>query len=394
MFWILATLLIGFALLFVLVPLFKPIRLDAASEQRQALVRARSAGVLSADEFDARSAQLPPIEVQPHAPLWIGGLLMVLLSTGALLGYQHFGAPQALDPRRVAASAPACAEGQMSMAEAISALEARLAQSPDDVEGWMLLGRSYRSEERFADASRAFSEAQRVAPDEPDVLVDLAEAQALNAAQRIFPQSALDLLQHAIALQPEHQRAHWLLGIADLQAGRPADAASRWETLLALLPEDASARVSLIEQINDARQNAGLPPLQMTASTTDASRGTPGQGTHQIHVKVSLDPALQSQVNPEDIVFVFARAAEGPRMPVAVERLTAAQLPAEITLDDADNAMPNLSLSQMTQVVVGARISKSGNAIPQPGDLEAISPAFPLTEQVRELELQINRVIE
>ena len=81
-------------------------------------------------------------------------------------------------------------------------------------------------------------------------------------------------------------------------------------------------------------------------------------------------------------------------MPVAVERLTAAQLPAEITLDDADNAMPNLSLSQMTQVVVGARISKSGNAIPQPGDLEAISPAFPLTEQVRELELQINRVIE
>lgn len=393
MFWILATLLIALASLFPLVPLFKPDLSDPAAIQRRALRDARHAGVLSETEFTARSAELPAATASPRAPLWLGAGLLLVLSSGALLGYQHFGSPGALDAASQVASPDANGQPQMSMAEAMSALEARLAQNPEDLEGWMLLGRSYRSEERFTDALRAFNEAQRLAPDHPDVLVDLAEAQALNAPQRVFPETALTLLHRAIDLQPAHQRAHWLLGIADMQAGRPADAAARWETLLGLLPADADARGSLIEQINSARQSANLPALADTAPTAPAADAS-AAAAHQIRIRVSLDPALQSRAQPDASVFVFARAAEGPRMPVAVERLTVAQLPAEIVLDDADSAMPSMKLSQLSQVIVGARVSASGNAIPQPGDLEVLSPAFALTQQGSELELQINRVVE
>lgn len=393
MFWILATLLIALASLFPLVPLFKPDLSDPAAIQRRALRDARHAGVLSETEFTARSAELPAATASPHAPLWLGAGLLLVLSSGALLGYQHFGSPGALDAASQVASPDANGQPQMSMAEAMSALEARLAQNPEDLEGWMLLGRSYRSEERFTDALRAFNEAQRLAPDHPDVLVDLAEAQALNAPQRVFPETALTLLHRAIDLQPAHQRAHWLLGIADMQAGRPADAAARWEMLLDLLPADADARGSLIEQINSARQSANLPALADTAPTAPAADASAG-AAHQIRIRVSLDPALQSRAQPDASVFVFARAAEGPRMPVAVERLTVAQLPAEIVLDDADSAMPSMKLSQLSQVIVGARVSASGNAIPQPGDLEVLSPAFALTQQGSEVELQINRVVE
>lgn len=393
MFWILATLLIALASLFVLVPLFKSDLSDPAAVQRRALRDARHAGVLSETEFATRSAELPAMTASPRAPLWLGAGLLLVLSAGALLGYRHFGEPDALNPERRVASQATSEQPQMSMAEAMSALEARLAASPDDLEGWMLLGRSYRSEERFADALRAFTEAQRLAPDQPDVLVDLAEAQALNAPQRVFPETALSLLHRAIELQPAHQRGHWLLGIADMQAGRPADAAARWETLLALLPSDSEARNSLIEQINSARQSANLPPLADTASAAPATAAS-APASRQIRIRVSLDPALQSRTQPEASVFVFARAATGPRMPVAVERLTVAQLPAEIVLDDADSAMPSMKLSQLSEVVIGARVSASGNAIPQPGDLEVLSPAFPLSEQANELSLQINRVVE
>ena len=393
MFWILATLLIALAALFVLLPLFKSELSDPAAIQRRALRDARHAGVLSETELAARSAELPAVSVSPRAPLWLGAGLLLVLSAGALLGYQHFGSPAALDAASQLASPDANGQPPMSMAEAMSALEARLAQNPEDLEGWMLLGRSYRSEERFADALRAFNEAQRLAPDHPDVLVDLAEAQALNAPQRAFPETALALLHRAIALQPAHQRAHWLLGIADMQAGHPGDAAARWETLLALLPADAEARSSLIEQINSARQSAHLPALADTAPTAPVADAT-ATATRQIRIRVSLDPALMSRAQPDASVFVFARAAEGPRMPVAVERLSVAQLPAEVVLDDADSAMPSMKLSQLNQVVVGARVSASGNAIPQPGDLEVLSPAFALTQQGSELVLQINRVVE
>ncbi len=187
MFWILATLLIALAALFVLLPLFKSELSDPAAIQRRALRDARHAGVLSETELAARSAELPAVSVSPRAPLWLGAGLLLVLSAGALLGYQHFGSPAALDAASQLASPDANGQPPMSMAEAMSALEARLAQNPEDLEGWMLLGRSYRSEERFADALRAFNEAQRLAPDHPDVLVDLAEAQALNAPQRAFP---------------------------------------------------------------------------------------------------------------------------------------------------------------------------------------------------------------
>jgi cytochrome c-type biogenesis protein CcmH len=156
-----------------------------------------------------------------------------------------------------------------------------------------------------------------------------------------------------------HQRSRWFLGIAQRQASQPAEAARTWEPLLAVV--DAAAAAPLREQINGARAEAGLPPLAAAASPAQAG----------LKVKVTVAPELAAKIPPNASLFVIARQAGGPPMPVAVEKLPAQDFPREVVLDDGDSPMPTMKLSQLDQVHVLARISASGNAMPQPGDFEA-----------------------
>jgi cytochrome c-type biogenesis protein CcmH len=163
--------------------------------------------------------------------------------------------------------------------------------------------------------------------------------------------------------QPQHQRARWVLGIAMRQAGKPADAATIWEPLLAQV--DAKTAAPLRAQIDVARGEAGLPPLPAAApATADPTL---------LQVQVRLDPEFAARVRPrgDASVFVIARAPGGPPMPVAVEKHGVQELPFTASLDDGDSPMPTQKLSAMQEVEVIARLSMSGNAIPQAGDLES-----------------------
>ncbi len=269
--------------------------------------------------------------------------------------YLSVGTPNSLDPR--AAQAP------KTLPDAIAQLEAELQRDPNQIEGWHLLARAYSAQGRLPEARDALARAIKLDPDSPDLLAEGAELRALAAPERRFDDEAVAMLRHALQQQPMHQRARWFLGIAQRQAGQPGEAAKTWEPLLTAV-EPATA-ASLRAQIDSARAEAGLPPLPAAAATAAANPA------ESVRVKVALAPALAAQLPENASVFVIARQAGGPPMPVAVEKLPARGFPIEVTLDDGDSLMPTLKLSQLDKVEVLARVSASGNATPQPGDLEA-----------------------
>ena len=296
-------------------------------------------------------------------PLWRGRTApLPLLSLVAALMlatfglYRLVGTPAALDP--VARKAPD------TLQDAIAQLQARLQRDPRSVEGWRLLGRARAANEQVTQARDAYARAAKLAPDEPDVLVEAAESRALADPQHRFDAQAVAMLQHALDVQPEHQRARWFLGISQRQAGQPAEAAKTWEPLLARV--DAAATGPLRTQIDLARAEAGLPPLP-------AAEAAAAPAGNALRVAVSLDPELAARVRlrADASVFVIARAPDGPPMPIAAEKHGVAELPFTASLDDADSPMPTQKLSGLQEVEVIARLSMSGDATPQPGDLES-----------------------
>ena len=312
---------------------------------------------------------------QPRPLAGLGMLVLLTLVTG--LTYRLVGTPTALDPAQH--SAPT------SFAEAISRLEARLERDPGQVEGWQLLARSYAAEGRLGEARDALARAVKLLPDNPDLLVEAAEARAMVAENHDLDAESVAMLRQALALQPMHQRARWFLGIAQRQAQQPAEAARTWEPLLDLV--DANTVAGLREQIDAARSDAGLPPLP--AGKPESAAPT----TASINVSVSLDPALAMRLTDDAVVFVIARQPGGPPMPVAVEKLSAMQLPLVITLDDGDSLMPTLKLSQLEKVEISARVSASGDAAARPGDFEA-TPVVVATASNAVAAMLIDRVVE
>jgi cytochrome c-type biogenesis protein CcmH len=321
----------------------------------------------------------------------------------AVLLYRGVGDPRGLDP---ATATSAAAVDAPALEDATSKLAARLAKDPDDAEGWLLLGRAYKTMQRFPEARDALANANRLAPDEPDTMVEYAESLALASPDRRLAGDALALLDQALAADPSHQRGLWLRGIAMLQDERYGDAVAVWEKLLEQLPPGSDVAQSVVEQIAQARARAGMPAL---AERTDAPAGaapapapaatpaaTPADdvGATRLVVEIALAPELESRISPGDTLFVFARAPQGPKMPLAIQRIPVPEFPATIVLDDSMGMMPALKLSQAAEVVVGARVSKSGNAAPQSGDLEIISAPLAVATQRTPVKLVIDRIVQ
>ena len=288
-------------------------------------------------------------------PLWRVRPLPVFAAIAGLglataLLYRVVGAPAALDPVQ--------RELPETMDEAIARLETELERDPNQVDGLRLLARAYLQREQPAKARDAYARAVKLAPDDPDLLAESAEARALADPQRRFDDAAIAQLRQALRAQPMHQRARWFLGIAQRQRGEHAAAAKTWEPLLGVV--DANTAAALRPQIDAARSDAGLPPLPASAPAP----------TPALEVRVSIDPALAQRM-PDASVFVIARVPDGPRMPVAAEKHPLSGLPASITLDDADSPMPTQKLSSLREVELVARLSRSGNAMRQEGDVES-----------------------
>lgn len=289
----------------------------------------------------------PLIRRRPGIGGTLAGAALVLVSSLYLL----VGTPAALDAANVRAPE--------TLAGAIQRLEAELARKPDQPDGWRLLADAYRAEGRAPDVARALGQAVAHSPPDADLLAQAAEARALAAPDHQFDKQALGYLQRALAAQPDHQRSRWFLGVAQRQSGNAAAAASTWQALLADV--DPATATALRPQIDAARADAGLAPLP--ADAVPAAR--------TLTIDVDIAPELRDGLPADATVYILAREPGGAPMPVAAKRLSLADLPAKVTLTDADSPMPTRRLSQLPKVEVLARVSRSGVANAASGDPES-----------------------
>ncbi|OEC60373.1 c-type cytochrome biogenesis protein CcmI [Pseudomonas sp. ENNP23] len=369
-FWLAAGLLLLVALAFLLIPVLRG-RKAQAEEDRTALNVAlyqerlaelqaqHEAGTLTEAQLEAGRAEAArelladtegaaadrSARLGRALPLF-AALLVPALGLGL---YAHWGSSDKVQLAREMREQPRTIE------EMTARLEKAVQAQPDSAEGWYFLGRTYMAQERPVDAAKAYERAVQIAGRQPELLGQWAQA-LYFASQKRFTPEVQALTEDALKADPNEVTSLGLLGIAGFEEGRFKDAIGYWERLIAVLPQDDPSRAALQGGIDRARERLA------ENGETLPERETLTKSMPQLKVRVDLAAALKDKVQPGDTVFIFARAAEGPPMPLAVKRLTVKDLPAEVVLSDADAMMPQLKISNFPQVQLVARVSREGNA--------------------------------
>ncbi len=298
-------------------------------------------------------------------------LLTVAVPVAAVLLYGQLGNPRAAATVALAqAPEPHAQAADNDMALAINALAQRLRASPEDADGWYMLARSYETLGRYNDAVAAYQEVLRLVPGQPAVLADLADA-LLSARQGQSDAASIAAVAQALQADPDQPKALALAGMMALRRGDAADALTHWERLRALLPPDSEAARQIQTNIAQARAMAASGTAAPGAAAPDPSAGA-SVTTGRLAGQARIADALRDQVRPTDTVFILARPMEGSRMPVAILKMQAADLPRAFVLDDSTAMSPEATLSKAGKVRVEIRVSRSGNAAAQAGDLNGV----------------------
>jgi cytochrome c-type biogenesis protein CcmH len=326
-----------------------------------------------------------PAEATPPARVWpvnsraVVAALAVIIPTISGLLYWELGNQQAIT--LPSASLPMVQGGSdyaHQTSEGLDALSERLKkkleQNPNDGVGWALLARSYVEIGRHADAMPMYEKAMKLIPDDPQLLVDYADALGMLDGRKLAGKPEL-LIQQALKIDPKHVKALMMAGTVSFDRKEFGQAAQYWERAGANLPTDAEGEVrrELLSGIAEAKGLAGGKPAMVKAVSGAAISTKPGGQAVAISGTVSLAPSLAGKGAPTDTLFVFARAMNGPPMPVSIVRAAKQDLPFAFRLDDSTSPMPSRKLSDAGTVVIVARLSKSGQAMPQSGDLEGMS---------------------
>ena len=426
-FWIMAAGLIGLALLFVLPPLFSKreqtedvdqdeLNLAVFRQQVQELEADLAADKLDQQQYNAARRDLERellydvtgkgTGVDSSGGRWAAALLAIAVPAAAVSLYLYLGNSSIIPTLEAIASGQAPAThpgpgGEMPPLEVmVQRLADKMEQNPANLEGWMMLGRTYFAVGQPQRALDALEKAYGLEPENPDVLVAYAEAVAASQDSELAGRPA-ELIQAALKVDPKHSSARWLEGLVSFQAAEYAQAAEQWGALVATFdPEDEEA-AELRRYVAEARTRAGMEPEPVPKAAspeTDASQVAevigeasadtaapdqqaatkPAAAGTSVTVEVSLAEPLWPQADVKDSIFIYAKAVSGPPMPLAAHRARVEDLPLTVTLDDSMAMIPAMKLSGFPEVTVGARISKSGQAIPQSGDLEGeVSPVKP-----------------
>jgi len=284
----------------------------------------------------------------------------------AVLLYLQLGTPDALEPQAKSAATPtqhAGGDNTATMEQLVASLAAKLQEEPENPEGWFMLGRSYMSMGRYPEAADAFQRVLEQVGDEPSVMLRYADALAMAQGGKMEGKP-FELIKQALLLKPDDTTGLWLAGLGYEEQGEYEKAVQHWRKLETLLVDDPDSLNEVRNLIARAEQKLGRTVTVETAPAKPAAVSGVA-----LNVTVSLDAALQDKVSAEDTVFIFARAMEGPPMPLAAVRKQVRDLPITVTLDDSMAMMPQMKLSNYAKVLIGARISRSGTATAQSGDL-------------------------
>jgi cytochrome c-type biogenesis protein CcmH len=308
--------------------------------------------------------------------------------------YLWLGNTKALLPQPAAEQMPMAGMeeegGHANISSVLENLTARLREQPDDVEGWLMLGRTYAIMRRFTDAKSAYEKVMALSPDNAEYITDYADIVAMVNDGSLIGKPE-ELINKALRLDPGNPKALALAGTVEFEKKRYKQAAGYWEKLLALVPPGTQLEQSVRDSIAESNSLAAgkgsivaraqeqsspgsqTPPPGQNQPGSAAAAGAGGPSSGTLSGKVTLSPAMAGKASPNDSLYVFARAKIGPRAPLATLRLQVKDLPANFTLNDS-MARSGVQLSTFAdEVVVGARISKSGSPMPQPGDLQGLS---------------------
>jgi cytochrome c-type biogenesis protein CcmH len=275
-------------------------------------------------------------------------LFVVLLSAGF---YFYLG-----DASRIAEKNAEKPMTQESVEQMVTEFAAKMEKEPDNLKGWAMLARSYRILGRNAEAANAYARAGSFIDSDPQLLADYADVLAANANGN-FAGKPQQLINKALALDPNNLLALWLSGTAAFNAQNYKAAVQSWEKLAIQLPPDTDEARAIASSIAEARKKGGLAPA-----------GTPAISNQRVSGQVGISSALQSKVKAGDILMVIARKP-GERMPVAVLKTAVTAFPISFVLNDSLAMSPNALISQLPEVSVEVRISKTGMAMPESGDL-------------------------
>jgi len=408
-FWIISAAMILVALAFIAPSLLRASELQESDRDKQNVVIARerladlkkehAVGSLSDEEYEQTKLELEQallIDLESggdaggSAGAGKGNFLALLFSALFVVAatvsvYLYLGTPQLIDPQVMVAQQSS--DGKLpSIEEMMTTLVERLEANPEDAEGWYLLGRTHMAMKDYQSAAFAFDKLNQLAGEQPSIMLALADALAMSAGGDMQGRPA-ELIRKAVTLAPEDQTALWLAGMVENQSGNYARALEHWRHLKPMLADDPDATQQVDRLIAAAER-------QLTASGLDSvpEKTAVIPSDTAISARISLSAELAAKVKPGESLFVYARALTGPKMPLAAVRLKAGDLPTTVELNDAQAMVPGMNLSKFPQVVVGARISRSGNAIAASGDLLGeVSPVTVNNQAV--VELVIDSVI-
>ena len=291
--------------------------------------------------------------------------VLLLMPLAGLILYQNIGTPTAINiptvtPQQAATSEDPHSGQQPQMDDMVAQLQQRMAENPDDPEGWLILGRSLKTMQRYDEAETALSNANRLVPDNPLIMVELAEARLFKSGKAEISADNRQLIEAALAIDPQQQKALWLLGMAAAQNGEEARAIELWQRLLHQLDPASGAAQSVGQQIEAAQLRMGE-----TAAAPVAGSGP------EFSVSISIADEFRETVPANAVLFVFVHPTGTRGMPLAVKRLSARAFPQSIQFSDADLLRPDSSLEDFDQLDISARISISGIANAASGDYQA-----------------------
>lgn len=398
-FWIICTLLLLIALVFVVLPLWRGSAKNNSVQRDHAnleIFRDQIAemdadlrnGLLTQDMYEQGKRELQSrlldevgedknvTTATVHSRLKVLSLVLIILLPLFAIGlYAKIGNYSALSPSSGHANSNRV-DSVVSEAT-IKELEKKVAANPDDAESLFQLARAYSELERYTDAVQAYDRLTQMVPNEAALWVEYADVLAMASGSKLAG-TPTKLLDKALAIDSNNFKGLALSGSAAMEREDYAATVRYWEKLLKLLPQD-DANVKMVETgIQHARallaqKGGGKVPMQIAQAPAREQAPAVQGGKEAISGNVVLSDAVKSKANPDDTLFVLVRAAQGPKMPLAIVRKQVKDLPLKFTLDDSTAMSPQMRMSNFDQVVVIARISKSGNAMTQPGDLQGMS---------------------
>ncbi len=390
-FWIVSIALLALALVILLLPLVRSNRVQQGNQrQRQNIQIAREQkqqleAQLADGEIDQASYDSALLDLQTSLALelenneddseklrgkWMAVVVLLAIPLSSVALYLVFGEYRVIENPELVRAAPAqqtAAAPQMTLDEMVVAIQDRLRANPEDAEGWFMLGRTFMGKQQYGEAVTAFQRSNDLLADEPGILFALADALAMQNNGNLLGEPET-LVKRGLELAPSFPNGLWLAGMAAEQRQDHKAAHRYWTQLLPLIADnpDSTREIKGLIAMLEERD----PELASTASTKPT-----------LNVVVDIDAELKSRASPGAAVFIYAKAMEGPPMPLAVRKLQLSDLPATLTLSDDDAMMPTMKLSTFDQVIVGARVSSSGNPVAQAGDfyteLEAVDSSNP-----------------